>query len=172
MLGLLRRGPQHGYDLKRRHDELLPAARPMAYGQVYTALARLAERGWVREATHEQSGGPERTVYELTDTGLAELRAWAAAPEGPPTHVANPLATKVTVALLVGGEDHAQEYLRRQRTAHLERMRELTRQRRTVTGDLQQTLAVDYALSHLDADVRWMEDALGRVRDLEGELAR
>ncbi|WP_435199983.1 helix-turn-helix transcriptional regulator [Janibacter sp. GS2] len=170
LMGLLSRGPQHGYDLKRHHDELLPAARPMAFGQVYAALGRLAGKGWVTESVTEQAGGPERTVYELTVAGHTELDAWAAEPDGPADHVANPLATKVAVALLVGGESAARTFLRRQRVAHLERMRELTRTRREAKGDLHRVLAADYALSHLDADVRWMEDALERVHDLEGDL--
>lgn len=172
LMGLLSRGPQHGYDLKRHHDELLPAARPMAFGQVYAALGRLAGKGFVSEAATERAGGPERTVYELTDTGRDEVDRWAAEPEGPTEHIANPLATKVAVALLVGGQDAARAFLRRQRAAHLERMRELTRDKREAKGDLHRVLAADYALGHLDADVRWMEDALERVHDLEGDTRR
>ena len=170
-MGLLSRGPQHGYDLKRHHDELLPAARPMAFGQVYAALGRLAGKGLVAEAAVEQGSGPERVVYELTDAGRAEVDSWAAEPDGPGEHVANPLASKVAVALLLGGHEAAATYLRRQRAAHLERMRSLTRDKREVKGDLHRVLAADYALSHLDADVRWMDDALERVHDLEGDRA-
>ena len=171
-MGLLSRGPQHGYDLKRHHDELLPAARPMAFGQVYAALGRLAGKGLVAEATTEQGSGPERVVYELTDAGRAEVGRWAAEPEGPAEHITNPLATKVAVALLVGGQDAARAFLRCQRAAHLERMRELTRDKREAKGDLHRVLTADYALGHLDADVRWMEDALERVHDLEGDTTR
>ena len=74
LMGLLRRGQQHGYDLKRRHDEVFPSARPMAFGQVYAALGRLVDKGWVRPAATEQEGGPERTVFELTDAGMEEVR--------------------------------------------------------------------------------------------------
>ncbi|UUZ44103.1 PadR family transcriptional regulator [Janibacter limosus] len=169
LMGLLSRGPQHGYDLKRHHDELLPAARPMAFGQVYAALGRLAGKGLVTRVATEQDSGPERVVYELTPAGRAEVGEWAAEADGPGDHVANPLATKIAVALLVGGEPAAVAFLRRQRTAHLERMRVLTRDKREAKGDLHRVLAADYALSHLDADVRWMEDALERVHDLEGD---
>ena len=41
--------------------------------------------------------------------------------------VANPLAVKATVALLIGNSELAAGYLRRQRDAHLARMREYTR---------------------------------------------
>ena len=171
-MGLLSRGPQHGYDLKRHHDELLPAAKPMAFGQVYAALGRLAAKGLVAEAATERAAGPERTVYELTDAGRTEVDAWVTRVDGPAEHVTNPLATKIAVALVVGGPDAARTYIRHQRAAHLERMRRLTRDKREAKGDLHRVLAADYALSHLDADVRWMEDALARVHDLEGESVR
>lgn len=40
-LGLLAIGPQHGYELKRAHDERLPRTKPLGYGQVYATLGRL-----------------------------------------------------------------------------------------------------------------------------------
>lgn len=41
--------------------------------------------------------------------------------------MANPLAVKVTLAVLTSGEQAARAYLRRQRAAHLERLRDRTR---------------------------------------------
>lgn len=164
LMGLLRRGQQHGYDLKRQHDELFPTARPMAYGQVYAALGRLQARGWVDEAATEQLGGPERTVYALSEDGAAELQRWAAEAEGPSPHVTNPLGIKLTVARLAGGGDMARAYLSGQRAAHLARMRELTRAKRKAR-DLDVVLEIDYALGHLDADIRWMEDAQARLEE-------
>ena len=169
LMGLLRRGQQHGYDLKRRHDEVFPSARPMAFGQVYAALGRLVDKGWVRPAATEQEGGPERTVFELTDAGMDEVRIWSRSPEVPPPHIANPLAAKLRVALLVGGQPAAREFLRGQRATHMDRMRELTRERRAASADLERVLAVDYALGHLDADVRWMEETQERLDEIEGE---
>src|SRR3954452_672106 len=40
LLGLLERGPGHGYELKADHDEWFPSAKPLAFGQVYATLAR------------------------------------------------------------------------------------------------------------------------------------
>lgn len=171
LMGLLRRGQQHGYDLKRRHDALFPAARPMAFGQVYAALGRLVDKEWLRVAGTAQDAGPERTLFELTDEGRAELDRWVAEADGPGEHIANPLASKLTVSLLVGGRAGAEAYLRAQRAAHLDRMRELTRARRE-ESDLATTLAADYALSHLDADVRWMEEAHQRLDEMEKGTAR
>jgi hypothetical protein len=45
LLGLLDREPSHGYDLKRDYDAYFGRGRPLAFGQVYATLARLARDG-------------------------------------------------------------------------------------------------------------------------------
>jgi len=76
LLGILARGPAHGYDLKREHDERFPGAKPLAYGQVYATLARLERDGDAEIAETAQGGGPERTVYSLTPEGRRTLSDW------------------------------------------------------------------------------------------------
>lgn len=71
LLGLLAGGPSHGYDLKRRHDERFPQARPLAYGQVYTTLQRLVRDGLAEVDGTDADGGPERTKYRATTEGNA-----------------------------------------------------------------------------------------------------
>ncbi|MDE9366607.1 PadR family transcriptional regulator [Luteipulveratus sp. YIM 133132] len=170
MLGLLSRGQQHGYDLKRAHDEQFPAARPLAYGQVYATLQRLEKQGLVEPVTVERVDGPDRTVYALTDAGRTELADWLDSPEPPSPYVSNPLAVKVTLTILAAGEQEAHTYLRRQRAAHLDRMRDYTRTKTESSSSLPQVLAADYALAHLDADLRWIDTALQRVGALTKEI--
>ena len=76
LLGVLASGPAHGYDLKRAHDSRFPAARPLAYGQVYATLARLQRDGLVEAVETRQDAGPERTVYALTPAGHDDLARW------------------------------------------------------------------------------------------------
>lgn len=171
VLGLLSRGQQHGYDLKRRHDELFPAAKEIAFGQVYAALGRLHDKGLVEEAARERVDGPDRTAYRITDAGRAELATWLARVEPVPEHTANPVATKVTLLLLAEGAQRTVEHLVRERAARVARMRELTTAKQHPGRTLQEVLAADHALAHLDADLRWIESARRRVHDLEGEIA-
>ena len=58
LLGLLAGGARHGYELKRAHDERLPQAKPLAYGQVYATLGRLERDGLVAPISTDQDGGP------------------------------------------------------------------------------------------------------------------
>ena len=170
LLALLAERPKHGYELKREHDERLPGAKPLPYGQVYSTLQRLERDGCVAVAEVTRDGGPERTVYRLTPEGDKRMRDWLAETEPPAPYVTGALFIRVVMALAVGGDPRAG--LDRQRAAHLERMRELTRAKTAPGAPVAQVLAADYALYHLDADLRWMELALRRMADLTEEVAR
>lgn len=170
LLGLLVPGEQHGYQLKRCYDERFPAARPLASAQVYTTLGRLDRDGFVRQGEVERVDGPDRTAYALTPDGRAELTRWLEAVEPPSPFVANPLAMKLTVAVLADGDEFAREYLRRQRAAHLSRMRDYTRVESDPDASMASVLAADYALEHLDADLRWLDTALARTAALQKEI--
>ena len=85
MLALLDRGPAHGYELKRAHDDLFgDVAPPINVGQIYITLTRLERDGAVTHHVEEGSGGPDRKVYELTETGRKSLRDWLDEPSDLP----------------------------------------------------------------------------------------
>jgi DNA-binding PadR family transcriptional regulator len=168
LLGLLATGPSHGYDLKRRHDERFPQARPLAYGQVYTTLQRLVRDGLAEVEGTDSDGGPERTMYRSTVDGQRELANWAGEITPPAPFVTNEIFAKVVVAILADGDPEA--YLSAQRTAHMARMRELTQVKTAKGADLATVLSADYALNHLDADLRWMTTTAGRLTALTAEV--
>ncbi|MFE9651849.1 PadR family transcriptional regulator [Micromonospora sp. NPDC006431] len=170
LLGLLAGGARHGYELKRAHDERLPRARPLAFGQVYATLARLQRDGLVVPAGQERDGGPDRTSYALTPEGRAALDRWLATVEPPMPYVASALFAKVMVALLVDDVDRARSYLIAQRRAHTERLRELTAVKTAPSASLDEVIAADFAIAHLDADLRWLHTTLERVADWHREV--
>ena len=167
LLGLLADGPLHGYELKRAHDLHMPQAKPLAFGQVYATLGRLERDGLVEEAEKGQDGGPERTTYALTELGKQRLDEWLAEVEPPAPHVNSALLARVVVALLAADAGRARGYLVAQRTAHLARLRELTVTKTDPAARLGDVIAADFAISHLDADLRWLETTLTRVADLQ-----
>jgi len=166
LLGLLEPAPRHGYDLKRLFDRYFAPDRPLKFGQVYATLGRLARDGWVALASVEQDEGPERKRYAITDAGEQELDRWIRQPIDPEPHLQATLFTKVSLAVLTGRS--VTELLDAQRHAHLARMRELTAVRRYAA--LPVALLSDYALFHLEADLRWIELTAARVDDLRNEL--
>src|SRR5262245_19755967 len=172
LLGLLAGGPKHGYELKRAHDHELPQARPLAFGQVYATLGRLERDGMIEPVGHERDTGPDRTSYALTGGGRDSLDEWLSAVEPPAPYVASTLLAKVVVALLVADADRARDYLVAQRRAHTDRLRELTAVMTDPKAVLSDVIAADFAIGHLDADLRWLQTTLGRVADWHREMHR
>jgi DNA-binding PadR family transcriptional regulator len=162
LLGLLERAPSHGYDLKRDYDAYFGRGRQLPFGQVYSTLGRLARDGKVAGGDAEPGEGPDRKTYSITDAGRAEVDAWLADPVEPEPHLQTILFAKVTLALMLGKP--AEDYLDRQRSAHIRRMQKLTRLRRD--GALVDVLLADHALFHLEADLRWIDLTSARLTEL------
>jgi DNA-binding PadR family transcriptional regulator len=168
LLGLLTERPKHGYELKREHDDRLPGVKPIAYGQVYATLQRLERDGKVAVHGTAQEGGPERIVYDITGDGRDEVRRWLAGVEPPAPYLSSALFTRIVLSLVTEGS--ADGYLLRQRAAHLDRMRALTARKNAPGVSASEILAADYALQHLDADLRWLETARHRISELIQEV--
>jgi DNA-binding PadR family transcriptional regulator len=165
-LGLLEGRPKHGYELRKSFDERLAGGRPLRSGQVYSTLARLERDGRVNDVGGERGPGPERRLYAITDAGVAELERWLSVPEPPDPYLQSVVYAKVVVALSSGRS--AQAVLDAQRERHVAEMRALTRGKEG--ADLAGVVRADYALLHLDADVRWIDLTLARVARLGEEL--
>jgi DNA-binding PadR family transcriptional regulator len=101
ILGLVGRTGAGPHDLLR----LAQRGRMLAWAgesQYYTEPRRLARLGYL-SARKEQGRTRERTVYTLTDKGLAALREWAATPVRF-TPLKSELLQRLLIADLVGEE--------------------------------------------------------------------
>jgi PadR family transcriptional regulator AphA len=78
VLGLLSREELSGYDLKRWMERPLGYFWSARHSQIYPELARL--EGLVTHTLVEQSGKPDKKVYEITAEGLRVLRDWVTQP--------------------------------------------------------------------------------------------
>ncbi|GAA0916313.1 PadR family transcriptional regulator [Virgisporangium ochraceum] len=166
LLGLLEEADRHGYDLKQSYDKRFGGVRPLRFGQVYRTLAQLQRDGLVEIVGVEAGAGPDRKRYAITSEGATDLEQWLAEPEAPQPHLQAVLFTKVVLALLSGRPAHA--FLDAQRDLHLSAMRELTAARRG--SSLQDSLRADYQLFHIEADLRWIDHAAGRLEALSQEI--
>ena len=55
-------GPQHGFGLARRIQQISGGALDLNQGTLYPALLRLEQRGWIRSRCGLESAGWARTV--------------------------------------------------------------------------------------------------------------
>jgi DNA-binding PadR family transcriptional regulator len=75
ILGLLKEHDLHGYELRKRLDEL-PGSRPtVSFGSLYPALNRLERVGHVKAVTHETSPTPAAPMSGSLAGELAAFRA-------------------------------------------------------------------------------------------------
>lgn len=74
LLGVLRAGPLHGYELKRRVQR--PTLATLSNNSLYPTLKRFEDAGVLSTIIEEQVGKPARKVYAITAAGrrrFAEL---------------------------------------------------------------------------------------------------
>ena len=167
LLGILNEQPNYGYELKKIYDQLFGESKAILPGQIYSTLARLKRDKKVEEVVDtEASGGPERVKYAITSQGEQALRTWLETPEAPSPQLQATLYMKTVLAIMDGGD--AAPYLDNQRHTHIERMRELTNQRREAA--LATKLLIDHAIFHIEADLRWIDLTSSRLTKLKEEL--
>ncbi len=113
--------------------------------------------------------GPSQIQYQITPDGLATLHTWLTTPEEIGEHLRSTFYCKVMLALLVDGDPH--QYIDSQRHTHLTAMRQLVR-RQLATTDVAEQLLLDGAIYHIDADLKWMDKAEGKIDSIRRELCQ
>jgi PadR family transcriptional regulator, regulatory protein AphA len=81
ILGMVRKEPRSGYEIKALVDNSTRFFWAASYGQIYPELKRLSEAGLIT-GVDAPTGGRKRTVYEITADGEEELKAWLRQPPG------------------------------------------------------------------------------------------
>lgn len=75
ILGVLQRGPRHGYQIRQHVDKVFGGLYPMTNSQLYPALAKFQEMGAITRQVVPQEGRPEKHLYHLTSIGSDVLHA-------------------------------------------------------------------------------------------------
>lgn len=73
ILAVLTGGPSHGYDIAKQIKAISKKALAYGEGQIYPALHKLEEAGYVRADWQPNDGKPPRKVYALTESGKGQL---------------------------------------------------------------------------------------------------
>ena len=66
-------GPQHGYGLARRIEQVSGDALRLNQGTLYPALVRLEQQGWIRARWGASDNNRRAKFYELTRAGRRQL---------------------------------------------------------------------------------------------------
>ena len=70
-------GPQHGYGIARRIEQVSGDALRLNYGTLYPALVRLEQQGWIRARWGTSENNRRARFYAITPRGLKQVAAEA-----------------------------------------------------------------------------------------------
>src|SRR5450755_889860 len=162
LLALLSEGPKYGLQLREEFEARTGEVWPLNVGQVYTTLGRLERDGLV-ESDETGDDGPQKG-FRITAEGEQELAAWLRTPPDLASPPRDELVMKVLVALRVPGTD-VHEVIQVHRRYLVELMQQWTRIKEAeADSDLGLGLVVDAELFRLDAVIRWLDTADGRLK--------
>src|SRR6202044_1370521 len=162
MLALLSEGPKYGLQLREEFEARTGEVWPLNVGQVYQTLQRLERDGLV-ESGDEGDEGPQKG-YQITADGTAELARWLRTPPDMAAPPRDELVMKVLVAMRVPGTN-VHEVIQVHRRYLVELMQQWTRIKEAeADSDLNLALIVDAELFRLDAVIRWLDAADGRIK--------
>jgi DNA-binding PadR family transcriptional regulator len=162
LLALLSEGPKYGLQLRQEFEARTGEVWPLNVGQVYTTLQRLERDGLV-ESDDDDPEGPQKG-FRITSEGQQELDHWLRTPPDLSMPPRDELTMKVLVALQVPGVD-VREVIQVHRRYVVEVMQQWTRLKEDEARfDLNFALVVDSELFRLDAVVRWLDAADGRMK--------
>jgi DNA-binding PadR family transcriptional regulator len=162
LLALLSDGPKYGLQLRQEFEARTGEVWPLNIGQVYTTLQRLERDGLV-ESDDESVEGAQKG-FQITPQGAEELGDWLRTPPDLSAPPRDELVIKVLIAMEVPGVD-IREVIQVHRRYVIEVMQEWTRLKQDEKDlDLNFALVVDAELFRLDAVVRWLDAADGRIK--------
>ena len=170
LLALLTEGPKYGLQLRQEFEARTGEVWPLNVGQVYTTLQRLERDGLVESDGDDE--GPQKG-FRITGRGEAELAAWLRTPPDLSSPPRDELVIKILIAVQVPNVD-VHEVIQRHRRYLVQLMQEWTRLKEYAADrDVGFGLVVDAELFRLDAAVRWLDAADGRIRraSVDGRIA-
>jgi DNA-binding PadR family transcriptional regulator len=162
LLALLSEGPKYGLQLREEFEARTGEVWPLNVGQVYTTLQRLERDGLV-ESDGTGEDGPQKG-FRITAEGEQELAEWLRTPPDLASPPRDELVMKVLMAARVPGTD-VHQVIQVHRRYLVELMQQWTRIKEAeAESDLGLALVVDAELFRLDAVIRWLDSADGRLK--------
>ena len=156
-----------GYDLAGTAQRSVAQVWPISKTQAYAELRRLADAGLVSGRGARFSGGPAKTIYELTADGEAALDAWVAGDTVAGLRLRAPALLKLLFGHR-GSPARTREQLAAFRAGVEARRAELA----TLTGELEANPDARYAWAAALFGVRICEAIAGWVDEVEPRLPR
>ena len=175
ILGFLEYQPMTGYDLKKYFDQSIAHFWSATQSHIYKALTDLEKDGFVEVKVIPQEDKPNRKEYHITPAGRAELHRWVTTPL-PLEMVREAWLIQIffshassndeIVCLLKAREKDIQSKLDTLRTETPASMQENAARVGIERPHLLWQMTADYGMAYYEAELKWIETAIKRVRKL------
>lgn len=166
VLGLISFGPQSGYTMKHELEEGgLQWIWDLSYGSIYPKLESLSADGLIKPV-EVQATGRERTTYELTARGWAEMDRWLAEPSEYPLPLRDELLLRLLFWGTVRPDDRAtlrEQLLARRRMCDGLLARLLAPRNPCSAADEYHSILERYAQLRLKAELAWIDEAVSQL---------
>jgi DNA-binding PadR family transcriptional regulator len=175
ILGFLDYAPMTGYNLKKYFDQSVAHFWSATQSHIYKALETLEEQGFVKSQVIPQEGRPNRKEYHISEAGWGELRRW----------VVTPLPISQTreawLFQIFFSHDSSNEEIVALLKARAENIRQMLAAFQTqISTSVDENAAVpemalmkglwqltaDYGAAYYEAELVWIEKAIGKVNNL------
>ncbi|WP_047153090.1 PadR family transcriptional regulator [Aneurinibacillus tyrosinisolvens] len=80
ILGMLRREPLSGYDIKRNFESLFSYFFDASYGTIYPTLKKMEQDGYITKEAIPQEGKPDKNLYHITEKGKQRFLLYLESP--------------------------------------------------------------------------------------------
>ncbi|WP_176222264.1 PadR family transcriptional regulator [Tuberibacillus sp. Marseille-P3662] len=163
ILGMIQTGPCSGYDIMNN----LKPFREVKHSQIYRLLSELENEAYVTSKLVEQSGRPNKKIYDITEKGKKEIEEWFFKPNTPAT-LRDEFVLKAYLIGLKNSEE-AKELFRK-RIEHLRNKERICKERLEVLQESCEGVLTDFqslafgryillrqVLHQTYGDIRWCE---------------
>lgn len=159
LLGFLRQGPQHGYQIHQMMSDQtgLGSIWRLKQSQLYALLVKLEKDGYIWGVLEPQeSGRPPRRIFHLTTAGGLAYRNWLRNPVRMPRLIRQEFMAKLYFAKREKKEI-AQQLVQKQRAACSNWIDEFNRQQKnSEPGSFRWTM-YQYRLGQIEALQSWLD---------------
>lgn len=172
VLGILAEKPRSGYEILRFMRQATSHFWQESDASLYPMLRLLEKEGKI--VGHEESHGKrKRRVFEITEEGLEELRAWLALPVQEEVRRSEFLlklffgALREPHSMLTQLQEHHKKIAHEKRTyKHIEEQA-LTKVPETNLHKRFWIMALEYGITQCSCEERWLKDSIARLQEQE-----
>jgi DNA-binding PadR family transcriptional regulator len=157
LLGFLRDGPEHGYQIHQTVADPngLALIWRLKQSHLYALFAKLEKDGYVTSVLQSQEPHPPRRVFKLTVSGRKAYLDWLTNPVAVPRLVRQEFLAKLY--FLQGDKESTRLLIERQREICLHWLEDFKRQAAQRKFGSYSWLTFQYRIKHIESILAWLE---------------